>query len=149
MKFRESNLTLQAQAFKCSFVAQVEVKLRDQLIANVNHSNIQKKLLLKHDLTFAEAPVICEQSDDVSDFTAEHSIVHFQRAQSRLTGNPHGRIQMSADKDKPEQETMSVNRGFSCREFHMGSTYRLRNAVCHSCGKAGQIRKVFCMPSAM
>lgn len=50
---------------------------------------IQRKLLLKQDLTSAEARVICEQLGDVSNAIAEHSVVNFQNTRSYLIGNSH------------------------------------------------------------
>lgn len=55
------------------------MKLLDPLIAGVNHSDSQKKLLPKRELTFAEVPVIFQQSNVVSNTTTKQSVAHFQR----------------------------------------------------------------------
>lgn len=79
MKFHRFISTLQAQECNFIFGDQPEVQLHDQLTAGVNHSAVQKELLLKQEFTFSEALAICEQPDDVSEVKAEHSVAHFQK----------------------------------------------------------------------
>lgn len=54
MEFSELILTLQIQASRSNFENQLEIQLRDRLTAGENHSEIQSKLSLKQNLTFAE-----------------------------------------------------------------------------------------------
>lgn len=54
LKFRDLILTLPTQVSKCNPGAKLGVDLRDRLIADANHSEIQSELLLKQDLIFTE-----------------------------------------------------------------------------------------------
>lgn len=128
--------TIHKQASRCNLGGQLEIHLLDRIIARVNHPEIQKKPLLKQDLPFDEAWVMCEQSGDISDATAEQSVVHFQRTQSHPSDNPHRRNQKLLVKKISEQKTKPVNRRFSCTQFHLSSTHQFRNA--------GHSRKVCC-----
>lgn len=89
MRLREFIPTHHAQASRCKFRNRMEIHLRDSLILDVNRLNIQKKLLFKQDLAFAEARVVFKQSDDVSNATVENSVFHSRRNQSRQSGNPY------------------------------------------------------------
>lgn len=93
MKFRGFILTIELQVSICNLGDQLEIQLLDLLIAGVKHSEIQKKLMLKHDPTVAGARLICEHLDNVSDALAERSGVHLQKPQSRPSANPYRQIQ--------------------------------------------------------
>lgn len=71
-------LTLQTQASEYNFGDHLEIQLREWLFESVNHSPVQKKILVKQEQTFAEAQEICKLSDDLPDVTAEHSVVFSQ-----------------------------------------------------------------------
>lgn len=115
---------------------------RSTRVADVNHPEIQKKLLTKRDLAFSEARAICEQSNNVSDSTTKHSVSHFQRTQSQPSGNLSRRTQKPPVNKIPGQETKPVNRYFSWDELHLRSTCRFRTNFCHSCGILKQIAQL-------
>ncbi|VDP94089.1 unnamed protein product [Echinostoma caproni] len=54
-------LQLQTQASRCNFGDQLQIQLRDRLIAGINCPELQQKLLLMHDYTFQLAKAVCEQ----------------------------------------------------------------------------------------
>lgn len=62
--------------YKVAARSSVEQKMQK---AFLRHTTIQKKPLLKHDLTFAKPRTICKHSGDVSEAPTKRSIVHFQK----------------------------------------------------------------------
>ncbi|VDP78919.1 unnamed protein product [Echinostoma caproni] len=61
---REFILQLNKQASKCNYGDRLEEQLCDRLIAGINNISLQRKMLEKKDITFAEARKIFEKSDD-------------------------------------------------------------------------------------
>ncbi|VDP90747.1 unnamed protein product [Echinostoma caproni] len=76
-------LQLNKQASKCNYGDRLEEELCDRLIAGINNISLQRKMLEKKDITFAEAPNICEQSDDLCAATNADSPVLFHRRSTK------------------------------------------------------------------
>jgi hypothetical protein len=141
--FREFILQLQSQAMKCNFGDHLEEHLCDRLIAGVNNTEIQRRMLVRKDLTFAEAKEICEQHDDVQAATVERGAVLLHKPVFRpKTHGPLRRPEFQKPARSSQSNDKKINRCMSCGEFHLRSTCRFRNAVCHGCGKTGHIKKV-------
>jgi hypothetical protein len=58
-------LRIQQQAAKCNFGAQLEEQMRDRIIAGINYPEVQRKLLSKKKLTYAQAKQELSNYDDV------------------------------------------------------------------------------------
>lgn len=54
------NIYLHTHASRDNFRNQLKIQLRDRLLGDINHSEIQKKITVNSDLTSAKNPVICE-----------------------------------------------------------------------------------------
>ena len=85
MPCREFILQLNKQAARCNYGDRLEEQLCDRLVAGINNITLQRKLLEKKDLKFAEAKKICEEHDDLVKATAGESITLFQRREGDLT----------------------------------------------------------------
>lgn len=107
-----------------------------------NHFENQKGLLLKQDLVRVSTWAICEQVDDVSKATAEHSVVHFSKTHARPSRNSLRWNHRSPAKKMAERETKPMNRCYLCDEFRLISTCWFRNIVRYSEGKTGHIREM-------
>ncbi|MBM6549378.1 hypothetical protein, partial [Streptococcus dysgalactiae] len=114
------------------------------MIAGINNAELQRKMLMKPNMTFAEARDICEQRDDVTAATTEQCAVLLQE-HAKKPSRPEQRFPASRG-NTTSQNTNSnmktVNKCMSCGDLHLRSTCRFRNVVCHLCGKSGHIKKV-------
>ena len=64
--FRSFMLRLQTAAINCKFDTNLDDSLRDRIVAGINHSEVEKKLLEEASLTYARAREILETWDDVN-----------------------------------------------------------------------------------
>ncbi|VDP89355.1 unnamed protein product [Echinostoma caproni] len=80
---REFILQLNKQASKCNYGDRLEEQLCDRLISGINNISLQRKMLEKKDITFAEARKICEQSDDLCAATNADTSVLFHRLSTK------------------------------------------------------------------
>ncbi|VDP89346.1 unnamed protein product [Echinostoma caproni] len=135
-----------AQASKCNYGDRLEQQLCGRLIAGINNISLQRKMLEKKDIIFAEARKICEQSDHLCAATNADTPVLFHRRSTkplRDAPNVHNSPQVpQVPGSSRTQPKAATNRCFSCGEYHLRSTCRFRNATCHACGKIGHIRDV-------
>ena len=74
---RDFVLVLQTQAVKCNYGEQLQMQLRDRLIAGINIPELKQKLLLMVDLTFQNVRQICEQYEDMLHATLTENTVLF------------------------------------------------------------------------
>ena len=150
MPCREFILQLNKQASKCNYGDRLEEQLCDRLIAGINNISLQRKMLEKKDITFAEARSICEQNDDLCAATSADTAVLFHRQSTepvRTAPRVHNTVQRAQVPTSNRVQTKAaINRCLSCGEYHLRSACRFRNATCHACGKMGHIRKVCRMP---
>ncbi len=59
-------LRLQQQAARCDFGDQLQIQLRDRMVAGVNEVDVQRRLLREQQLTYASARTILETWEDVN-----------------------------------------------------------------------------------
>ena len=85
--------TLQKQASKCGFEENLEDQLRDRLLAGINDTNLQKRMLLEDSLTFSRAREICETAASIQSALDDSQSVLLARSNRNITkGRPHGKI---------------------------------------------------------
>ncbi|VDP90687.1 unnamed protein product [Echinostoma caproni] len=117
----------------------------DRLVVGINNLTLQRKLLEKKDLPFADAPKICEQHDDLMKATFSESATLFQRQKTRPNRPP-----LLTSVPKPQHDSSSnekrINPCLSCRAYHLRSNCRFRNAKCHACRETRHIRRVCKQP---
>ncbi|VDP93866.1 unnamed protein product [Echinostoma caproni] len=78
----------------------MEEQMCDRLVAGVNNLSLQRKLLEKKDLTFAEARKICEQHDDLMKTTSSEAVTLFQRQKT-----PPNRPSTAKRAPKPQKDS--------------------------------------------
>ncbi|VDP90376.1 unnamed protein product [Echinostoma caproni] len=76
---RDFILQLNEQASRCNYGDHLEEQMCGRLVAGINDLTLQRKLLEKKDLSFAEARKICKQYDDLMKATFSEEIKLFQR----------------------------------------------------------------------
>ena len=168
-KLRDFLLRLQQQAAKCTFGNQLEINLRDRIVAGVNNPNVQRKLLSIRGLTFHEAKEILEDCDDVSSAVSVNdqpqAQVLYNGSQShkprnnRSKGGYDGSTFPRANKPElfkannsnrnfnkttsnPQIQSQNLGACFSCGGQHLRSKCRFRDAVCNQCKRKGHIQRV-------
>ncbi|VDP90479.1 unnamed protein product [Echinostoma caproni] len=134
-------LQLNQQASRCNYGDRLEEQLCDRIVAGINNLTLQRKLLEKKDLTFAEARKIREQHDDLMEATSSEAVTLFQRQKTRPNRPPVAKCTLKPQQD-PSGNDRRINPYFSCGAYHLRSHYRLCNAKYHACGKTGHIRSV-------
>ena len=143
---KEFILQLQIQAAKCAFGNQLEDQLRDRIVAGINNSQIQRKLLLQPNLSLQIAKEICESSANVSEAMQMTSNVLYSKPRSTRK-QPVRQHSMSSNfsgqpgKSIPSQSTGTIT-CFSCGGSHLRNVCKFKNAQCHKCSKLGHISKV-------
>ena len=63
--YRNFLLHLRQQAAKCNFGSELLTQMRDRIVAGINDSDLQKRLLREPGLTYDRAKVLLEPADDV------------------------------------------------------------------------------------
>ncbi|MBM6549386.1 hypothetical protein [Streptococcus dysgalactiae] len=66
---RDFTLQLQTQAYRCAFGDQLDVNLRDRLIAGINLPDLYRQFILVRNPSFVNIKSICEQYEDVNEIT--------------------------------------------------------------------------------
>lgn len=135
-------LRIQRQAARCEFGEQLKTKMRDRLVAGINDSDLQKRLLRITDLTFEHAKETLEQYDNVSNAVKVPSqeVLYGQR-------RPHGRPNM-----RPLTKSQNPDSRFSrsstvvgscdgCGGPHLRRQCRHREAICFRCGLTGHLAR--------
>ena len=79
---RDFVLVLQTQAVKCNYGEQLQMQLRDRLIAGINIPELKQKLLLMVDPTFQNVRQVCEQYEDVLHATSTENTVLFNSSKN-------------------------------------------------------------------
>lgn len=143
-------LELQTQAARCNFGDQLQVQLRDRLIAGINNPNLQRKLLLLKDATFQSARNVCELYNDVQFVVKEDAPLLFNSTNSLRTATPklrnfesqcHSNNTMSENTTEDNTRRM-WNECKSCGRKHSRLTCKFRNSKCYNCGKIGHVKTV-------
>ena len=135
--YRDFVLQIQRQAAKCAFRDSLPEQLRDRLVAGINNSELQRKLLLTSDLTFVKAKEICELQDDVTHALVEQTSCLQIRTQKRSQPSrpPKGPSRKPISSPSP----MPTGKCMSCNGPHLRKNCRFRDAVCHFCKLKGHI----------
>ncbi len=148
-------LRLQQQAAKCNFGNQLDIQLRDRIVAGVNDPEVQKKLLREQQLTLQIAKRTLEEWDDVNNAIASASNVFYGQKQTRQGSSKKNVPQRKLDSKRGElnsscrfdsrpqtdREATSATCD-SCGGLHLRKTCRFRHVVCRSCNRQGHIAKV-------
>ena len=81
-------LRIQRQAAKCNFGTDLQTQMRDRIVAGVNDSELQKRLLMIKKLTFDKAKEILETADAIrQDVDQSSATVLYNRPQAK-SGKP-------------------------------------------------------------
>ena len=144
--FRAFLLQLRKQAAKCNFGSDLLTQMRDRIVAGVNDTDLQKRLLRQPGLTYDKARIILESADDVDLATASNAEVLAVRkpetptrqgGQRNFRNRSHSKHRARA----PENAKM-LGQCNSCGGRHERRTCKFRDAECHQCHRKGHIRKV-------
>ncbi|VDP96400.1 unnamed protein product [Echinostoma caproni] len=111
-------LQLNKQASRCNYGDRLEEQMRDRLVAGINNPTLQRKLLEKKDLTFADARKICEQHDDLMKATSSESVTLFQRQKTRPTRSPLPNCVPKPQHDSSSNEKR-INPCLSCGAYYL------------------------------
>ena len=144
-------LRLQKQAAKCEFGTELQTQLRDRVVAGINNTEIQRKLLTRPHLTFTEAKHILETWDDInmalsSQGSASSQVLYHERATPKKKNfKPHSSKWCGRDNSgrKPTSATSKPSGTCdSCGGQHLRSKCKFRDAECRKCHKRGHIQRV-------
>ncbi|VDP95128.1 unnamed protein product [Echinostoma caproni] len=91
-------MQLNKQASRCSY----SDRLEEQMCDRINNLTLQRKLLEKKDLTFADARKICEQHVELMKATSSESVTLFQRQMTRPNRPP-----LPTSVPKPQHDSSS------------------------------------------
>ena len=144
--FRNFLLQLRKQAAKCDFGSELRTQMRDRIVAGINDTDTQKRLLREPALTYERAKAILESSDDVDFATAARADVlttrnHPGPANLAKRG---GRRNFRGGASTGHAQESANRRGKcdSCGGLHDRRTCRFHDAECHNCHRIGHIKKV-------
>ena len=150
--FKAFILRVQQQAARCNFGGELEVQMRDRLVAGVAHEEVKKKLLSERKLTFQIAKATLQNSHNVSSalskanevFTSRQEKGLYKRKQRPSTFKTEGRYDNRGHgQDRSSTtHTRPTGRCDSCGGQHSRRTCRFRNVECRNCHKTGHIAKV-------
>ena len=145
-------LRIQQQASNCQFGDQLESKMRDRIVAGDNDEEVERKLLIRKDLTFKNASQILIDSDSISAVIKSTAPVLAVNNQSNSKFNRDNRKFNSSDgnqsnkfynnnQKKYNNSSNSSPRGkcYSCGGPHFRNSCRFRNAKCNKCHKLGHL----------
>lgn len=130
---------LQQQAMKCNFDSQLEIHLRDRLVAGINNAEIKKKFLRESSLTLQTAKEIAIAHSNIDSTVNENSPVLYTH---KKVHHRHQSKKSSFQKGSDRSTSLPKGKCFSCGGPHMRQECRFRNAKCHSCEKQGHISRV-------
>ena len=148
-RMKDFLLRIQQQASNCQFGDQLESQMRDRIVAGVNDEEVERKLLIRKELTFKNASQILIDSDSISAViksTAPVLAVNNQsnskfnrdnRKFNNSDGNQSNKFYNSNQK-KYNNNYNSLNSSphgkcYSCGGPHFTNSCRFRNAKCNKC----------------
>ncbi|VDP92805.1 unnamed protein product [Echinostoma caproni] len=109
MSCRDFILQVNRRASSCNYGDLLEEQMCDRLVAGMQNLTLQRKLLEKKDLTFAEARKICEQHDDLMEATASEAVTLFQRQKTPPNRPSTAKRAPKPQKDSPHNEKKSIH----------------------------------------
>uniref|UniRef100_A0A803JUZ6 Gypsy retrotransposon integrase-like protein 1 n=1 Tax=Xenopus tropicalis TaxID=8364 RepID=A0A803JUZ6_XENTR len=132
---------LRRLAESCNFGSSLESLLRDRLVCGVRDAALQRRLLAKHNLTFALA-----QEEALA---YEAASVHSKEIQAspssviapelhQVYNKPDVKLQPALAQVSDQAKVMC----HSCGGGHLRGNCRFQNAVCHKCKRRGHIQRV-------
>ena len=141
--FRQFIVNVKHQAAKCNFGANLEIMMRDRLVAGCNNSQVKRKLLAQKTLTYTDARILLEESDNIDralETTPEVMFVGKQQHKDKSKNNVNRgfRVEKPIKKPRPDQ----FGECLSCGARHPRQNCKFRNAKCYKCQKIGHIAKV-------
>lgn len=146
--FRNFLLQLRKQAAKCNFGSELLTQMRDRIVAGVNDTDLQKRLLRVPGLTYNRAKMLLESADDVDFATASKlevmAITPRNTEPARRGGQRNFRGGFSRSNQRGRTQENAKTRGLcdSCGGRHERKTCKFRDAECHACHRTGHIKKV-------
>lgn len=145
---RDFVLKLQKQASKCNFGDQLQDALRDRLIAGINNTILQKKMLLADTPTFSTLRTLCQKFEELNKTVEVPTVMlHNAQRQPKFASKSSAKIQTFKSTNSNTKEVKKLNECFSCGGKHYRSECKFRNAKCNKCHKTGHIQRV-CRSSA-
>ncbi|VDP96163.1 unnamed protein product [Echinostoma caproni] len=138
---REFILQLNKQASRCNYGDRLEEQMCDHLVAGISSLILQRKLLEKKNLTFADGRKICEQHEYLMKATSSVSVTLFQRQKTRPNRPPMTKCVPKLQQDSSGNKKR-IHPCLSCGAYHLRSNCRCRNVKCHACGKTSHIQRV-------
>ena len=156
-KIREFILQLQTQASKCGFGDQLEVNLRDRIIAGIELPELKQQLLSIKQPTFQSVRSACEHYEDVNAVVKEKNSANadlffssrqqsFQRTPRQF--NPTFKFRDSYARSnqnslsKPDENKTRIGKCMSCGKTHSRYTCPHRKSRCFACGRIGHLKSV-------
>jgi len=152
-------LRVQQQAARCNFGTELEVQMRDRLVAGIAHQEVKRKLLSERKLTFQIVKETLENWNDINSAMSKSSEVFAvpsrRNSDQRNSGraafprrNPGVPRYNNQDKHSatpsrtPHPNNNRSGRCDSCGGQHSRRTCRFRTVQCRNCNKIGHIAKV-------
>ncbi|VDP49107.1 unnamed protein product [Schistosoma mattheei] len=158
-KAREFILELQKQAAKCNFGDQLQVQLRDRLIAGINIPSLGRELLKMPNCSFQDARTACINYEavnelDIQSMNISNTLLSRRdelqsQGQSKLrsfNSDSYSRVNMKGVSTRNYKANhkgeMKFGKCLSCGKFHSRNSCSFRSAKCFKCGKIGHIQSV-------
>ena len=114
----------------CEFGANLEERLRDQLVVGIRIETIQRRFLGEKDLTYTKARKIPTSMEIAS------------RDSKEIIGRSNVSVNYMANKEKHANRKSGIT-CHRCRgNNHKAEQCRFINTVCHNCGKKGHLKIV-------
>ena len=140
-------LRIQKQSSFCNFGDQLENQLRDKIVAGINEAEIQKKLLMEHQLTFQKAKEICLTFANVNQAIGnQQQVLWTTKSHKNFNKNVAKKSTIIAQVKNKDSKTDSAKvpsgNCFSCGGKHFRSECKYREATCQFCNNKGHIKKV-------
>ena len=125
------NAELKHLSSTCEFGANLEERLRDQLVVGIRIEAIQRRLLSEKDLTYTKAREIAISMEIAS------------RDSKELIGRSSVHVNYVSKKEKHMNRKPTSITCYRCGgNNHRAEQCKFINAVCHNCGKKGHLKAV-------
>ena len=120
-----------SQLYTCEFGANLEERLRDQLVVGIRIETIQRRLLGEKDLTYTKAREIATSMEIAS------------RDSKELIGRSNVSVNYVANKEKhANRKSTSITCHRCGGNNHKAEHCKFINTVCYNCGKKGHLKSV-------
>ncbi len=126
---------LRSLAEHCNFGRNLEEMIRDRLVCGINDNSIQRRLLQETELTFEAAYRLATAME-----TAAKNVQDLQQQQKGGETIKRVEQQRSRQKSRSSRQKSKIT-CYRCQGAHLASDCSYRQAICHSCGKKGQVAR--------